>query len=203
MMRLLIIVLSLLLTSFRYEEPAPFLIHKLIVQPNSTLTIDGKTNVNSFRCGISQYTGRDTLVIQEGGPLRKPLFIKGKVALQASRFDCGMQMMTQDFNTTLKSKEYPYIVIDFKSFERLPDYKKSEDKFNGTMTISLGGVSKVVDVVCSIHTKPSGHIHLSGGRSFLFSDFNLTPPEKMMGLIKIQQELMVQFNLVLLLDVNS
>lgn len=193
----------ILLGTILKSEPVPYLTHRFIVQPSSTLTIDGKTNVNTFRCGITQYSGTDTLVIQEGSPLRKPLFVKGKVSLQASRFDCGMQMMTHDFNTTLKSKQYPYIVIDFKSFERLPDYNKTEDKFNGTMTISLGGVTKVVDVICSIKTKPTGHIHLSGGRPFLFSDFNLEPPDKMMGLIKIQQELMVQFNLVLLLDNNG
>lgn len=203
MQRFVFIAFLFLFASFRNDEPAPYLVHRLIVQPNSTLTIDGKTNVNTFRCGITQYSGRDTLILHEGSPLRKPVFIKGKVSLQASRFDCGMQMMTHDFNTTLKSKQYPYIVIDFKSFERLPDYSKAEDKFNGTMTISLGGVTKVVDVVCSIKTKPSGHIHLSGGRPFLFSDFNLHPPDKMMGLIKIQQELMVQFNLVLLLDNNG
>ncbi len=203
MQSLIFIAFLFLFASFRNDEPRPYLIHRLIVQPSSTLTIDGKTNVNSFRCGITQYTGKDTLVIQEGSPLRKPLFVKGKVSLQASHFDCGMQMMTNDFNTTLKSKEYPYIVIDFKSFERLPDYKKAEDKFNGTMTISLGGITKVVDIVCSIKANPGGQIHLSGGRPFLFSDFNLQPPDKMMGLIKIQQELMVQFNLVLLLDNND
>jgi hypothetical protein len=30
--------------------------------------------------------------------------------------------MTRDFNETIKAKEYPFIVIDFKSFERVPDY---------------------------------------------------------------------------------
>lgn len=195
--------LILLCFSFRHTEEKILLIHRFIVQPQSELFIDGKTNVNSFRCGIARYPGKDTLVLQEGGPLRRPVFLKGSVHLPASHFDCGMQVMTKDFGTTIKAKEHPFIIITFKTFERLPNYKLKTDKFKGTMTISLGGSSNVFDVDCTIEVKPSGHIHLSGGRNFLFSDFNLVPPEKMMGLIRIQQELTVSFNLVLLLDTNS
>ena len=181
----------------------PVLLHRFIVLPSSTLTIDGSTNVNSFRCGISKYIGNDTLILQEGKTIRKPIFLKGRVALKASQFDCGMQVMTKDFNETIKSKEHPYIIIDFKSFERVPNYAKGEEKFKGTMTISLGGTTKQFSVDCSIQPTSSGLIHLKGGRKFMFSDFNLTPPEKMMGLIRIEQELTVHFNLVLQLDGNT
>lgn len=194
---------TLVLFAFDTDKNTPALIHRFIVQPTSTLTIDGSTNVNSFRCGINQYTGKDTLVLQEGSPLRKPIFLKGSVALKASNVDCGMAVMTKDFNETIKAKEHPHIIINFKSFERLPNYKRGEEKFKGTMTISLGGTVRQFDVDCTIQPQASGLIHLRGGRTFLFSDFNLHPPDKMMGLIRIQQELNVQFNLVLLLDTNS
>lgn len=200
---LVFVFIAFLLAAFSHKSATPFLTHRFIVQPTSTLTIDGSTNVNTFRCGIDHYTGKDTLVLQEGSPLRKPIFLKGSVSLKASTVDCGMSVMTKDFNQTIKAKEYPHIIITFKSFERLPNYKQGEENFKGTMTISLGGTTKQFDVDCMIHPKSSGYFHLSGGRKFLFSDFNLHPPDKMMGLIKIQQELLVQFNLVLLLDANS
>lgn len=194
---------ALFFLSFSKEESMPFLTHRFIVQPSSTLMIDGSTNVNTFRCGIYQYIGKDTLILQEGVPLKKPTFLKGAVSLKAANVDCGMALMTKDFNQTIRAKEYPYIIINFKSFERLPNYTQEKEKFKGTMTISLGGTTKQVQVDCTIQATSSGYFHLSGGRKFLFSDFNLQPPEKMMGLIKIQQELQVNFNLVLLLDTNS
>lgn len=197
------VFLILLSSSFIPSEENLFLIHRFIVQPDSQLIIDGKTNVNSFRCSINRYPGKDTLVLQEGGPLRRPVFLKGSVALPASHFDCGLRVMTSDFSTTIKAKDHPYIVINFKTFERLPNYKLDEDKFKGTMTISLGGASKVFDIDCIIEAKSSGFIHLRGSRKFLFSDFHLVPPEKMMGLIRIEQELTVIFNLVLRLDTNA
>lgn len=183
-----------------YEGTRDYLIHRFIVQRESKLMINGKTNVNTFQCSIPNYIGTDTLILQEGGKSKKATFIKGSVSLQASLFDCGMAVMTHDLKSTIKVKEYPHIVINFKSFERLPKYNVKEDKFKGVMTISLAGVVKQFDVNCVIEPKSNGLIYLSGGRQFLFSDFNLEPPQKMMGMIKTSEELNVNFDLVLRLD---
>lgn len=178
------------------------LIHRFIVQPSSKLTINGKTNVNSFQCGITHYFGNDTLVLQEGRN-RRPVFTKGYVGLEAASFDCGMQVMTNDFGKTIKSKQYPFISIEFISFERGTNYESSNGKFKGKLKISLGGVTKAFEMDCTIQAKQSGMIHLQGGRDFKFSDFDLEPPTKMMGMVKVQDELTVNFHLVLLLDRNS
>jgi YceI-like domain. len=183
------------------EEPA-LLRHHFIVLPASKLTIHGKTNVNSFKCSITQYCGRDTLVLQEGGNSR-PVFIKGYVGLEAAGFDCGMAMMTSDFTKTIRAKEYPMIGIDFKSFEKVPSYACKEEKFKGIMAIHLSGETKIFEVDCTLETQPSGLIHLKGARSFTFSDFKLVPPKRMMGMVTVQENLDVSFHLVLKLDPNS
>ncbi len=177
--------------------------HRLIVLPNSTLSIDGKTNVNSFTCSIAKYAGSDTLVLHEGGKNTRPVFVKGSVGLDASTFDCGMALMTSDFRRTINSDKYPAIVIDFISFERTPSYSQKEEKFKGILKISLGGVTKLFEVDCSIEAKPNGLIHLKGGRNFTFADFGLTPPSRMMGAVKVKEDLTVKFHLVLKLDPHS
>ena len=179
------------------------LIHRFIVLRESVLSIDGKTNINSFTCAIAKYTGTDTLVLHEGGRNVRPVFVKGSVGLDASTFDCGMAIMTSDFRKTIKSDVYPAIVIDFISFERTPTYKQGEETFIGILKISLAGATKLFEVNCSIETQPSGLIHLKGGRQFTFADFGLRPPTRMMGTIKVQEELHVKFHLVLKLDPNS
>lgn len=203
-MRIVLMVVSLLLM-MAFSPPADkgVLIHRLIVQPSSRLTIDGKTNVNAFQCAITQYFGKDTLVLQEGPRNRRPVFKKGYVGLEASSFDCGMQVMTNDFGKTIKANKYPVVSIEFVSFERVPKYEGSTEKFKGKLKISLGGVTKPFEMNCTIETEESGYIHLKGGRSFTFSDFNLEPPSKMMGLVKVADDLIVNFHLVLLLDRNS
>jgi hypothetical protein len=196
------IFLILVISAFRYGGESPVLTHRFIVQPTSKLVISGKTNVNSFQCS-SLYCGRDTLVLREGGSDSRPVFEKGYVGLDASAFDCGMQLMTHDFGKTIKAREYPFIVIDFISFERVPVYACSEERFKGKLKISLGGITNAFDVDCSIEARSNGLIHLKGGRNFVFSDFKLQAPTRMMGMVKVNETLDVNFHLILKLDPNS
>lgn len=190
------------LSAFTVTKYNSILLHRFIVQPSSKLIISGKTNINSFQCS-SLYCGRDTLILQEGGPGNRPLFLKGYVGLDASAFNCGLAMMTNDFGKTIKSKEYPSISIDFISFERLPVYGCAEEKFRSHLKISLSGVTRSFEVNCSIEAKSNGQIHLKGGRNFAFSDFNLEAPTRMMGMVKVKETLDVNFHLILELDTNS
>ena len=187
----------IIMTSFRWESS--LLVHRLIVLPDSQLTIDGKTNVNNFTCAISHYKGRDTLVLHEGGANVRPVFVKGSVMLDASSFDCGMALMTSDFRKTIESKTYPFIEIDFISFEHTPRYS-GDERFKGIVKISLSGVTRLFEMDCEIEAKSSGLIHLRGDKNFTFSDFNLVPPKRMMGMVKVEQSLNVAFHLVLKLD---
>lgn len=202
-MKLVSAILLFFLSSGFMLSDAPPLVHRLIVLPSSKLAIDGKTNLNSFTCAIVKYSGVDTLVLQEGGRNTRPVFVKGSVGLDASTFDCGMAIMTSDFRKTINSDEYPAIVIDFISFERTPSYAQKEEKFKGILNISLAGVTRLFEVDCVIEAKDNGQIHLKGGRDFSFTDFGLIPPSRMMGTIRVQEQLTVKFHLVLKLDPNS
>ena len=196
----LALCLSLLLSAF--SGGTPMLVHRLIVKPESQLFIEGKTNINSFTCAIRQYCGKDTLVLHEGGKSVRPVFVQGSVGLDASSFDCGLAIMTSDFRKTIQAGSYPQVVIDFISFERMPAYGKNEERFNGILKISLTGVTRLFEVPCVIGGKPDGKIHLIGERSLKFSDFKLVPPTRIMGSIKVQEDLKVKFHLVLALDPN-
>ena len=197
-MKALLIVLPIILSALHVKSQT--LVHRLIVQPSSTLNIEGTTNINNYECAISKYTGNDTLVLHEGGRNIRPVFLKGAVELDASSCDCGMAPMTSDFRKAINSKQYPAIVIDFISFERMPVYTTATDNFKGILKISLGGVTKLFEVNCTINATSSGIIHLVGTRTFSFSDFNITPPTRMLGAVKVNQSLKVSFHLQLRLD---
>lgn len=195
-MKVLFVVLSTLLLTVRSHPP---LVHYLVVLPSSTLEVEGTTNVNNYKCAIVRYTGSDTLVLQEGGQNIRPVFVKGSVSLDASCVDCGMAMMTSDFKKAINFKEHPVIIVDFISFERMPKYTSGEEHFKGVLIISLGGVKKLFEVMCTIKAV-SGVIHLVGSHEFLFSDFKLSPPTRMLGAIKVNESLKVTFSLHLLLN---
>jgi hypothetical protein len=169
---------------------------RLSVHPLSSITIVGKTNMNKYECAIAHYAGSDTLLLQaERG--KGARFSQGRVNLNASGFDCGMRAMTKDFTKTIKADKYPNIVIEFISFERAVHFDKESEKFKGKITISLANAVVVTDVQCGIEKDKNGWFHLIGSRNFTFSDFKLEPPKHMLGLVKVDQNLTVNFHLVL------
>ncbi len=191
----------LFLTGFRAWDAV--LVHRLIVLPQSRLTIQGSTNVSGFTCAIHRYTGRDTLVLHEGGKNIRPVFVKGTVALDAYAFDCGMDLMTSDFRKTIHADLHPQVTVDFISFERTPQYRSREERFTGVVRISLAGQSRLFEVDCSIYAQSDGTINLIGERMIRFSDFRLMPPERMLGAIHTREDMLVKFHLVLRLDPNG
>ena len=168
----------------------------LAVKPASTLTVQGKTNVNKYTCAIDRYNGSDTLVIK-GEKGKGAIFTKGVVKLQATEFDCNINVITKDFQNTIDAEKFPYIVIDFISFAQEPTFQTTKEKFKGKLILSLAGKSKAVEIRCAITKDEKGDFHLTGHKDFTFSDFGLKPPSKMLGTIKVQEKITVNFHLVI------
>src|SRR6185369_15606537 len=187
----------ILLVGFDYRNDSA-IIHRLVIQPTSSVTINGKTNVNSFQCAINKYTGNDTLILRQVKPGVKPVFTQGAVSLAATTFDCGMKVMTKDFLKTINASQYPNIIIEFVSFEKLPRYQPKEERFQTNMKISLASVGRNFDLTCSITKDEAGYVHLKGGKDSNFSDFGLKPPSRMAGAVKVKEKLEVNFHLILL-----
>jgi hypothetical protein len=184
------ILLPISFTTIEEEE-----VHNLIVQPASAIFIDGKSNVNKFRCTSDQYDGKDTLVLKTVN--HKTVFVRGQVKLNAAGFDCGMKPITNDFAETINVEKFPFITIEFISFEEVPHYTSTQERFKSKMKLTLASVSKTVEIKCGLQEDALGFIHLKGARNFTFSDFKLEPPKKMGGLIKVDEKLNVKFHLVL------
>lgn len=184
------------LLSFLVPDRKPERVHRWVVQPASSLTVAGKTNVNTFRCQIQSYCGRDTLILQDAGP-RPPRFLKGNVALEANGFSCGNAIMTTDFHKTIQTGRYPQIGIAFLSLERFPAHTCRHEWMKANLVITLAGTSRQFEMDCSIESEADGMFHLSGSRCFEFSDFGLEAPSKMFGLIKVNETLDVSFHLVM------
>ena len=61
--------------------------------------------------------------------------------------------------------------------------------------ISLAGIVKRYDISYLFTVDNSSIVHLKGDRAVTFTDFNLSPPSKLGGVIKAKDELLVEFKL--------
>lgn len=165
---------------------------KWLIDYNSQLMIHGKTNVSSFTCFISCYNSTDTLQYELDHKTKNLVFDKNKMIIPIFNFNCGNPMITRDFRKTVNVDKYPYLNITFLSLDR----NGEDDLASGKMEITLAGVVKAATI--HFNLKPNGDfIQLTGRHAVAFSDFNLHAPERMMGLVKVNEELLVEFNLLI------
>lgn len=165
-----------------------------VVMNGSSLTVNGSTNINTFRCDIANYNVPDTLTCVKSSRFGILLPMDGKLNLSIEAFDCHNKMMTSDLRKTLKAKLYPLLTVKFISIKGFPDFKNPA-KITGFVDIGLAGVNKRFEINYLFTEDAKSMILLKGDQRIHFSDFNLVPPSKLGGVIKANDELDVEFRL--------
>ena len=93
-------------------------------------------------------------------------------------------MMTKDFQKTLNAEKYPEMSIKFINFI------KTQKSFLAVIEVKMMNQSKRYNVEFAIENKK-----LVGRKNVKFSDFNITPPKKMGGMIVVKDDLNLTFSL--------
>jgi hypothetical protein len=166
------------------------------VRNESKLAINGESNINDFKCEVGRYNRADNLQLNSStGP--GYLFSENQMVINLLEFDCGKKLITRDFRQTLNADKNSEMVISFISLDRLPTENINIEELIGKIQITIAGVSRETEIELSISNMGNGIIHLHGNKDFSFTDFELEPPSKAMGLISVKNELEVTFDLIL------
>jgi hypothetical protein len=167
---------------------------KWVVNENSSLSVNGSTNVNKFSCVIPAYGQVDTITINKGKD-DKGIILTGSIDLKVNNFDCHNSGMTKQLQKTLNEKQFPLLHIRFLSLDQLPVIIAKPQLITGMVDIEIAGVSKRFEINYQISQDAEKCINLLGSRDLNFSDFKLIPPRKLGGMIKTKDQLTVAFNL--------
>lgn len=151
------------------------------------LRVNGTTNVNKFSCVVKDYSSPDTLVFYQNKTM------SGAVRLPVPGFDCMSAPLTEGLRKALNAKEFPFLTISFLSLDKYPALQSTEEMISGIVSIELAGKTKKVAVHYRIFMDHQQVIHLTGKQSITFSAFGLTPPRKLGGMIRTDDQLDVEF----------
>lgn len=165
-----------------------------VIDAGSRLSIQGSTNVNKFTCKFDYNYGSDTLQYLRNHRTGKLSFSNNKMIIPVRSFDCGAKQISNDFRKTLKSEAYPQLTIAFRSLEN--PFNQNDCFIDGVVDITLAGVTTTYTMRYLVNLDKNT-IKLKGTRPVNFSDFGLEAPTKLQGLIKVDEVLNVEFNLVL------
>ncbi len=172
-------------------------IAKWVVLKGGSLKVEGSTNINNFSCEIANYSKPDTIIVFKNKTDREPLPLSGNLNLDIKGFDCFNAVMTADLRKTLKSKEFPFLTIRFLNLSKFPNLGLKQDFIKGAVDIELAGVRRRFDVNYRFISPSRNIIQLVGDRAITFTDFKLSPPRKLGGMIKTNDDLSVRFQLTL------
>ena len=175
----------------KYSENADY---NWVVENNSSISIAGSSNVNSFICEVKEYLHLDTLKSISEEKIQRLLFKSSQLNLDVRKFDCHNKFITQDFYKTMRVEDYPQLVIKFIAIEQFCGYVPHQN-LKGWVDIQLASVTKRMQLDLVMFRQGGAKYKLTGNKRMKFSDFKLTAPSKVAGLIKINEEIDVEFEL--------
>jgi len=196
-MRTVFFILSLAFVvnaAFIKKSVPTYSMAKWVVEKNSSLNIQGETNINSFQCDVTEYLKPDTLIYTKNDATKKLSFTNSCLSIDIKRFDCHNKYITEDFRSALKADENPKLRIVFLTVEQFSNTSDNQ-VVKGTVDIQLAQVSKRVEIAYLVNNLAGNRIQMNGSHVFSFSDFNLKAPRKLAGLIKTKDEIKVNFQL--------
>jgi hypothetical protein len=176
--------------SFSFDGFAP--LTKWVITKTGSLSVKGTTNVNTFSCFIPNYSHNDTIAVYQH---KSSIKLKGEMKLNVNTFDCHNAMMTAQLRKTLKGAQFPNIYIRFISLRQFPALKSNTEIVKGIVEIELANVTKSYEINYQFSSDQQDIIHLTGKHQVNFSHFNITPPTKLGGMIKTNDQLEIEFRL--------
>ncbi|KLT69869.1 MULTISPECIES: hypothetical protein [Flavobacterium] len=178
-MRKLVIIVMLGLVSFLVlgsARPTFYPDDTILIIKMIEIKISGKSTIGDYNCDNSLLK-KDTIFLN----LNKRNNIVAEIPML--RFDCRHRIMTKDFQTTVKVKKYPtssVTIYDIRTYGK--NYKCNLSFLITDKTF------KYKDIILNTSgNKIEGIINLS------FSEIGLEPPVRMAGLVKVKDEIQIDF----------
>lgn len=193
-MTLLTLSLSLLLAS---TVCAPMNRYTYTLLPASTLRINGTTNMHEFSCLCNQRFESGEVLVSEGGG-RNLCFQKAELAMKAKSLDCGSQGINRDLQLALKSQQYPHIFLRVHEVQVPPAISPGVwVPITVHASLTLAGTQRNVSMHVQLQRQSDRHIRVRGNYELQLLDFGIQPPTAMLGLIKVNNSVSLDFDLYL------
>jgi hypothetical protein len=176
-------LLIILFTTFQPGEEV------WIVKRESMFTIRGSSNIGRYSCNVASIPAPFQInCIYTKNTLQ---FEPHKIYLPVKDFSCGNPIMTKDFNELLKADKHPFIFIEFIEMS----HQKLSGNYVGKVRIKLLDIEKTYTLELERSMINKNSFFLSGQANLLFNDFNLKPPSRLGGLLRIDEKISVNFQL--------
>ncbi|MCH7412216.1 hypothetical protein MM213_01875 [Belliella sp. R4-6] len=153
---------------------------KKLVITEKEISVSGQTSLGGFTCNYTNENFKDTLFVNSN-KLNNPIVFD----IPVQDFGCGNFLLNRDFRKTIKATEYPHAKVTVNNLrENGSDY---------TCDVKVNLVGKKLEYR-SLKLK-NHKDQLIGKISINFDELDLSPPSKLGGLIKVEEQLNLEIKL--------
>ncbi|HRJ31643.1 MAG TPA: YceI family protein [Cyclobacteriaceae bacterium] len=166
--------------------------YRIFIHPSSKVTVFGSTNVNSFRFEYMEEISidRPVRVTRSEGSLK---LSGGMINLKVKAFDSGNGIMNKDFRKMLLEEENPFIQVELQTLTPTWQPNDSWREGKAEIEVTINAIAKTYSVSCRVENP--GSLLIYGKQKILLTDFGLTPPVRMMGMVKVSEWVDLDFAL--------
>jgi len=169
------------------------LVSHLVAGCDNYLHINGESNVNQFSFTYSS--------VPKYNPHADTIGEVMEMSIPIKDFQASNPMMYSDFLELMNEEEHPRIYIAFSRLQ-LETALKGISEPCPEISITIAGITRTY-VVNFMIEKCSGNYYLKGSEIIRLSDFKLRPPAKLLGLVKVSNEIDVNFGFIITFTDNT
>jgi hypothetical protein len=186
----MLLLLLPILTVWMLLFPGQVAKEAYLVVRGARITVQATTSLGAIHCSYSCSRQGDMLYLNRQLVQRERLVL----SLPVKDFGCGNLLLSRDFQRTLKSRDYPMVRVEVQ------ELVQEGQQLQGRLRLQLAGKTKILRGVR--FCRQAGQ-RLSTKLCLSFSEFELATPQKLGGLVKVEEELQVTVELLLAPQPNS
>lgn len=184
---LLIAGLVLIVAPALAQEPTAY-----VLQPESELTVEGKSNTGDWLVTATAITGGMTM---QANASAAPGLQDVHITIPTEQIKAKNLLMRKNMRKTLKVATHKEIHYALKE---VVDAAPSDEGANAFTFVTLGdltigGETREVEMTVLGTMLDNGQVHLAGSYSFKMSDYNLTERRFMFGQFVLADEVQVKY----------
>ncbi len=163
---------------------------KINLSPNSTVSINGDAGITSFTCDFDTYYFHQPAYILYRTKNSTLDFQDTQLVLENRGFDCGKKGRNKDFHDMVRTQEYPQMKITLNEV-----VLHGPNEVSANVDIRIAGKENNYMIPVKILHQPE--FQVQGQFRINIKDFGLEPITKLFGLIKVDEVIDINIDLIL------
>jgi polyisoprenoid-binding protein YceI len=170
---------------------------RLSVRPDSRLWLEGSSNVRDWRCDATTLDASID-VDDSAEPVGSPTTSRVRrvqVRVQTHSLTCGRSQMDNIMYKALHVDDAPECRQIVGHFEVVPDGDDTNRSLVMQGTLRIAGRERVVRVPVAVQEQRDGSVRAQGALPILMTDYGITPPTALFGVLRTENRIVVKFDL--------